>query len=93
MSGNSNPSGSRSAIRRIAQYLEAHPHALDTIDGISRWWVSVDPGRVKDALAALERDRIVVRKNYSGQDYFGLDERCSVERLRSLVKQLEDKSS
>ena len=36
-------------VTEIVRYLDAHPHAADTADGITRWWLS-------PALGALSID-------------------------------------
>lgn len=49
----------RPATRRLvivlARYLQAHPHASDTPDGISAWWLGdrSEPARVQEALDFL----------------------------------------
>jgi len=40
------------AARRILEYLELHPHATDTVEGISRFWLKGD-------LAAEEVEDVV----------------------------------
>lgn len=31
---------SRAVTQLVMEYLEAHPQACDTIEGIARWWVT-----------------------------------------------------
>lgn len=64
-------------IARIAQdvrrYLEAHPNAADTLDGIAQWWlVRQRYGHAKEqvqkALEQLKRERLVLtRTNADGR--------------------------
>jgi hypothetical protein len=47
--------------QRILEYLEDCPHASDTLEGISKWWVtrhqvSETVTAVQQALAVLQRD-------------------------------------
>jgi hypothetical protein len=60
-----------SAIRRLAReiafYLEEHPDAVDTADGILRWWLSrrridATAEHVERALDLLIADGIVERR-------------------------------
>lgn len=36
------------AVRALIRYLEQHPHASDTIEGVHRWWLQ--PGMAISAL-------------------------------------------
>ena len=43
-----------SAEQQILNYLELHPEAKDTLEGIGSWWLSAsDAGEAKAALDAL----------------------------------------
>jgi hypothetical protein len=59
-------------VREIQQYLHEHPNAADTLEGITRWWLShlngeVSHSLVQQALDILVSESIVsVKKNYCG---------------------------
>ncbi len=49
---------------RVMEYLEAHPDAADSLDGIAQWWLGsgdrgADPAAVQQALDRLVRQRTV----------------------------------
>lgn len=50
----------------ILRYLNAHPDATDTVEGITRWWLPVDCcadlGTVQSALSRLEAQGLVHRR-------------------------------
>lgn len=50
----------------ILRYLDSHPRAADTSEGIARWWVPpgypADPDTVLSALARLESQGLVRRR-------------------------------
>jgi hypothetical protein len=50
--------------REIRRYLEAHPNASDTVEGVQTWWLSNRVPRltVQKALDALEEDKVVHRR-------------------------------
>jgi hypothetical protein len=55
------------AIRR---YLDAHPNAADSVDGIMSWWLArqryIDTARnVQEALDQLEAHGLITRKHLS----------------------------
>jgi len=41
----------RNAAREIELYLEAHPNAADSLEGISTWWISRQ--RIRNELALV----------------------------------------
>lgn len=51
-------------VTEIMRYLDAHPHAADTVEGITRWWLAPALGALsidvlEQALAVLvERGRV-----------------------------------
>lgn len=68
--------------QQILEYLEEHPEAGDTLEGIATWWVqcqqvSESVIAVRQALQQLESDGIVTeRKTPSGKTlYFLRDDR------------------
>jgi len=53
--------------REVAAYLATHPDAADTVDGISRWWltrmrVEKATADVQRALEVLVAQRVVVER-------------------------------
>lgn len=69
------PKAAAALRRQIVAYLAAHPRALDTLDGIARWWVEDDPKAVEPVLAQLEHRGIVRRRELGAAVYFSLDPR------------------
>lgn len=56
----------RAIAGRLRDYLDAHPHAADTLDGIIGWWLpqpesSADPAEVQQALDYLVARHEMVR--------------------------------
>ena len=60
----------------IADHLDANPRAADTAEGIQRWWLATRHGevpieRVEQALAQLEGEGVVIRRDAGGSVIFG----------------------
>jgi hypothetical protein len=60
-------------VRRIAaeilRYLDTHPNAKDTLDGIAEWWLEpprVERGVVERALALLLSHDAIIETRRSG---------------------------
>lgn len=53
-------------VDAILRYLHSHPDAVDTVEGIAKWWLSpekcVDAKVVEAALARLEAQGLVHRR-------------------------------
>ena len=62
----------------ISRYLEERPDAVDTADGILRWWlpprgVETTPDVLRRALDALVEARVIERRELpDGRSVFGL---------------------
>lgn len=72
----------KAVAREIEHYLQAHPQAADSWEGIATWWVSRQRIREEVALvrAALEKlleKEVVVTVKGNGED----DDQGSVYRL------------
>ena len=61
---------------QIEQYLKRHPHAADTVEGITHWWllgqgIEASPLVVQQALDYLELRSIVrCNVNYGGNKVY-----------------------
>jgi hypothetical protein len=49
----------------ILQYLDEHPHAKDTAQGIANWWVFSPEDLVEDALQLLMATQLVTQKEFA----------------------------
>jgi len=78
----------------ILGYLAAHPDAQDTLDGIVEWWlleqkIAVEAARVKDALAGLVAERLIIESRAGGsRSLYKLNRR----RLKTVLKLLDKKA-
>jgi hypothetical protein len=60
----------------VREYLEAHPHAADTLEGVVKWWLvrqryDQAEERVRKALALLTQEGYVLTaKTADGRDIF-----------------------
>ncbi len=54
-------------VDAILRYLHSHPDAVDTVEGISKWWLPLDycadKGLVKTALDRLESQGLVHKRS------------------------------
>ena len=62
----------RKAAREIEQYLEAHPKAADSLEGISTWWISRQRIRrelavVRAALEMLTENGVLTAGQVNGE--------------------------
>ena len=60
----------------IASHLDAWPQAADTAEGIRRWWLAPRHGEVplavvEEALAQLEGEGVVIRRETGSHVIFG----------------------
>ncbi len=68
----------------ILQYLKKHPHAADTVDGITSWWLNqnkkkVDISVVKSVLIKMEKNNMVrVYRSAEGKSFY-----CRIIKKRS----------
>ena len=67
-------SDKRRIAKRILEYLNQNPHAMDTVQGITQWWVQEDAGIVGKAIALLLKGDIIRVKVIHGQHYYRLNE-------------------
>lgn len=53
-------------VDAILRYLDRHPDAVDTVEGISKWWLPLDycaeRGLVQAALERLERQGLIHKR-------------------------------
>lgn len=61
----------RKIALQILRYMEEHPQAKDTIEGISQWWLAREGGRyrlseVERAVSRLVDEDLVVANNRKG---------------------------
>lgn len=59
-------------LREIFLYLEMHPDALDTADGIARWWIHRDTRIVYEMLEALTIRGVIQQRKLAGLNYYTL---------------------
>ena len=59
---------------RILHYFRSYPRAMDSVEGIARWWVKADAFSVGQALEELTAMKVVgKRKGISHDLYFLAD--------------------
>jgi len=86
---------SRSAEEKIAlrilAYLKEHPHAKDTIEGISQWWLGseADKHRLADlerALSSLISKKLIVSKHMKGSPRWYAVNPRKLEEISRILK-------
>ena len=72
--------GVRAVAEEIARYLQQHPEAADSVEGIRRWWIARQ--RFEESLAAmqkaldyLEQQGVVAKKTFGDQRVYYLKDR------------------
>ena len=80
------PASADAELARLAQdiqrYLQAHPHAADSIDGILRWWLprqrlEESATKVRQALELLAQRGAVSKRVFAGQVVYANAQRDS----------------
>jgi len=61
----------RAIAAKIARYLDRHPHASDTLEGVSRWWLlqqryEETEEKVQRALNYLAEEGRVIKRTLPG---------------------------
>lgn len=59
----------------VLAYLDDHPTAMDTIDGIAEWWIlrqqiDIEVRRVSKVLALLVKEGVLEEVNQSGVRFY-----------------------
>ncbi len=67
----------------VLGYLDDHPTAMDTLDGIAEWWIlrqqiEIEVRRVSRVLAGLVRDGVLEEVSQGGVRFY---RRCAGPRL------------
>ena len=57
---------------RVLQYFLQHGEAMDSVDGIARFWVREDRGAVASCLAALHARGLLEKRLIAGTEFFSL---------------------
>lgn len=71
-----NPATQDARVRALVLgYLDEHPMAMDTLDGIAEWWIrrrqiEVEVRRVSSVLASLVNEGILEETHQSGVSFF-----------------------
>ena len=66
--------------KEILRYLESHPQAADTLEGIEAWWLSSEHSRIKpqtsvirSVVERLVKDaKLTQRKAQNGRTYYSI---------------------
>ncbi len=73
----------------ILRYLESNPDALDTADGIARWWIGMDLGVVEPSLQKLTFLGILQRRVIGGQIYYSLNPIYRGMTSKAILKEIK----
>lgn len=79
-------------IRKILQYLIEHPEAMDTTEGVRKWWLSrdgVEPEtkEVREALDSLvSKNWLIARETTPSPKIYGMNPDCLEEIKNFLLK-------
>ena len=62
-----------SLAEEIVRYLENHPNAADTVNGITNWWITrqryeESAARVRLALEFLEKEKKITKRELPGKE-------------------------
>ena len=59
----------------ILKYLEKNPNAMDTLEGITEWWIlsekiNLNLAKIQRALDTLLEKNLIQKKSYNGQKVY-----------------------
>lgn len=59
----------------ILRYLEKNPNAMDTLEGITEWWIlseniNMNLAKIQRALDTLLEKNLIQKKSYNGQKVY-----------------------
>lgn len=91
MSRELDPSEERELAREILRYLERHPDAKDTLEGIAHWWLRRQQtnrllGEVERALSFLVSEGLILQTRRKGSPPYYRLNRQKRREISSVLK-------
>jgi len=84
--------------RAILQYLQAHPDAKDTLDGIAQWWLLKEwterkHQQIEASLSELVSSGLVVERRRDGMPPYYWLNRAKQDEITQMLNDTNDVSS
>jgi hypothetical protein len=73
---------------KILGYLGRNPSAMDTVQGISEWWIRENPKRVEEALSFLVGRNIMSVSILQDRSFYWLDKKLECGSFRIELEEM-----